>query len=104
VIQLAHDHPPSAGGDATNATESKQGREDLIAFWRRLQKAAFEMASLNVTLRDAAWLYAKGYNIDAPVETMVHFIAYVDHLELSAVAPKRNPRTRWKIMEGGRPK
>jgi hypothetical protein len=73
-------------------TEPDRDREHLIAFWRRLQKAAFEMASRNVaiTLRDAAWLYAKGYDIDAPIETMINFIVYVDRLELgggAAVTP-----------------
>ena len=88
---------------ATIATESKQGREDLIAFWRRLQKAALETASPNVavTLRDAAWLYAKGYYTDAPVEPMVRFIAYVDDLELTAGARKRSPRNALKTTEGG---
>ena len=69
-------------------TEPDRDREHLIAFWRRLQKAALEMASRNVaiTLRDAAWLYAKGYDIDAPIETMVNFIVYVDRLELKGGA------------------
>lgn len=88
---------------ATNATESNQGREDLIAFWRRLQKTALEMASLNVavTLRDAAWLYTKGYYSDAPVEPMVRLIASVDNLELSAGARKGSPRDALKPTEGG---
>jgi hypothetical protein len=100
-MKAQFDDHPLAG--ATNATESKQGREDLIAFWRRLQKAALETASLNVavTLRDAAWLYAKGYYADAPVEPMVRFIAYVDHLELTAGARKRSPMDALKITEGG---
>jgi hypothetical protein len=57
------------------------------------------MASRNVatSLRDEAWLYAKGYDIDAPVETMVNFIVHVDRLELSGVPQLRRrgkPRTR----------
>lgn len=86
-------------------TEPDRDREDLIAFWRRLQKAAFEMASRNVaiTLRDAAWLYAKGYDIDAPIETMVNFIVYVDRLELGGAAVTPSPKTEntLKIKEGG---
>jgi hypothetical protein len=71
-------------GDRKKGSRLARDREHLIAFWRRLQKAAFELTSRNVaiTLRDAAWLYAKGYDIDAPVETMVNFIVYVDRLEL----------------------
>jgi hypothetical protein len=46
------------------------------------------MPSLNVGSRDAAWLYAKGYDIDAAVETIVHFIGIWNHLELTAGAPK----------------
>jgi len=91
------DYPPDAEAVVTDATESERGREHLITFWRRLQTAALEMAGRNVavTLRDAAWLYAKGYDIDAPVETMVHFIGFVDHLELGAgyaVKPNTEPQ------------
>ena len=64
------------------------------------------MASRNVatSLRDAAWLYARGYDIDAPVETMVNFIVYVDRLELgggAAVTPPRKTENTLKIIEGG---
>ena len=86
-------------------TEPDRDGEHLIAFCRRLQKAASEMVSRNVaiTLRDAAWLYAKGYDIDAPIETMVNFIAY-DRLELgggAAVTPPRKTENTLKIIEGG---